>query len=340
MSLAKSPFVVQIKELLQLLDAEALLALARTATNNRILPLNAKEAIEIILLHTPDLGRLFSYRRITSQVLFTYLHDKKVSSAGFSNKNQLMLAIQDLWAKQSNKDVVSEHVTVKRRATSSPESKCRKGRREVRSNSTGALGNFVGGDVSITNICVKQYEVSGVQVLPTCVVTPTQSRATVVRSDEFTRDFCEWYFTMVNRLQPECAHLIGDMFREEIFYHNSTTDIYLIGQTSEELHAQGGANTFALLRDTFNKFGLLFSPNLENGTQAFKSNHGMVRICCCGTLHHANSFVGIFEQENGLICSPVDRTWKIMYIKINLRQMSGQTVPPSLPPCQVFEIET
>ena len=65
----------------------------------------------------------------------------------------------------------------------------------------------------------------------------------VMRSDEFTRDFCEW--RMINRLQPECAHhLPGDTFRVCFLLITATPiftslAIYFIGQSSGERHAIG-----------------------------------------------------------------------------------------------------
>ncbi|XP_071524330.1 uncharacterized protein C3orf38 homolog isoform X2 [Panulirus ornatus] len=364
MILKDSPFADNVRELLRTLDSEALLAMARTSSNNRILPLSSDEAIEIILIHTPDLGRLFSYRRMTAQVLFLYLHKKDVGIVGYASKHQLIMAVQEVWMKQRDKMRVPENSAIKRKASSEPEATCPSGRRgklsggrdgaaSIHSNNliSSRVKNHTSFAIGITMNDVVQVEGRNGRVnhevsikMKTNLTAPfneklPQSTMTVMKSDEFTRDFCEWYYVMVNRLQPQGAHLLGDTFREEIFYSNSFTDVYLIGQTSVERHARGGENTFVLLRDTFIEFGLLFSPNLENGTQAHKSSQGIVTILCCGTLHHDNSFVGIFEQEFGLVYSPVDRAWKIMYIKINLKQCSVQCAPPSLPKCQVFKIE-
>lgn len=366
MSLLHSIYEAGVRGLLEMLDSEALLALARTSTNNRILPLNSSEAIEIILLHTPDLGRFFSYRRLSAQTLFLYLHKYQVPSMGFANKNQMIMAVKDLWEKQCGRKAVSKPTTLKRRASSDPEIESPKGRKgivssgrlRVASTNTDKTEDITSTDrnksihsPSSTNaVRSLNHTVSGTPVEKNIANDDTESEfdvtpfaqpiVSVIRSDDFTRDFCEWYFNMVNRLQPVCAHHIGDTFREDIFYSNSFADIYFIGHSCGEKHAQGRDNTYALLRETFMAYSLLFSPNLENGTQAFKSDHGLVKICCCGTLHHKNALVGIFEQESGLVCSPVDRAWKIMYIKINLKQSNTLCERPSLPPCQLFEIET
>ncbi|XP_069158036.1 uncharacterized protein C3orf38 homolog [Procambarus clarkii] len=250
MNLINSPYEANVRDLLKTLSPEDIRCLAQTSTGNRLPPKSSHDAINIILIYTSDLKRLFSYRRLTAQNLFNYLYKNQVPSMPFAKKMEL--------------------------------------------------------------------------------------------SDEFIQKFCKWYFRMINRLQPECFHLPGDTFRGDIFYDNSYTDIYLIGQSNSERHAFGGGNTFQLLKQTFQEYKIQFSPNLENGIQAYQSNFGMVKISCCGTIHIRNSCVGIFEQEMGMVCSPNDHVWKIMYIKINLKHASTHkppSLPPSLPPCQVFEIK-
>ena len=186
---------------------------------------------------------------------------------------------------------------------------------------------------SIINVHVHS---STTTALPFAHNTNTQK----LNSVEFTRHFCEWFYSMLNRLQPECASSTGDVFSETIFLTNSSVDVFLIGQASgnDERHAQGPPDSCKLIGDVCRQYRLLFSPNVESGTQAHRSSYGMVKVLCCGTLFQEKSFIGIFEQEFGLVKCPMDRAWKIMYTKVNLKQTSDAQVP-SLPPCQVFEIE-
>lgn len=46
-------------------------------------------------------------------------------------------------------------------------------------------------------------------------------------SEVFAKEFCQWFYTMVNRLQPEAAHLEGDSLTADAFVANSSVDIYL-----------------------------------------------------------------------------------------------------------------
>lgn len=166
--------------------------------------------------------------------------------------------------------------------------------------------------------------------------TPGQPPLRTVRSDEFSREFSKWYYTMVNRLQPTCTHLAGDTLREEVFLGNSSAEVYTYGPTTTQRTAVGQRDTYALLKDIFTEHRILFSPNVDSGIQSYAVEHGLIKLFVCGTLHQENSFLGIFEQEFGLVQSPVERAWKIMYTKLNLKQ-AGETTP-TLPKSQVFEI--
>lgn len=52
------------------------------------------EAIEIILLYTENLSRLFSYKRMTAEVLMEYLHRKQVSVPHRASKLELIKVVQ------------------------------------------------------------------------------------------------------------------------------------------------------------------------------------------------------------------------------------------------------
>ena len=171
------------------------------------------------------------------------------------------------------------------------------------------------------------------------ITSKANSRIQRVMSDEFGRDFCEWFYMMVNRLQPECSTQHGDIFRRDIFCGNSKIEMYLVeGIRSESCQAEGDQACYDTIKQMLTKLKLLFSPNIEGGVQIVKSSHGLVKVFCCGTLHCENSLIGIFEQEFGLVLSPVDRAWKIAYFKVNLKKSTfSQT--PSLPPSEVFAID-
>lgn len=60
------------------------------------------EAIDAILIHTADLGRLFSYRRLTSQILFNYLNNLQMKNKCLllptkASRTEMILTIKDYW---------------------------------------------------------------------------------------------------------------------------------------------------------------------------------------------------------------------------------------------------
>lgn len=175
-------------------------------------------------------------------------------------------------------------------------------------------------------------------VSSTIANTPSKSVVKIM-SDQFSIDFSEWFYTMLNRLQPECSQQRGDTLRPEIFFSNCKVDMYLVeGDRTEHQSAEGNLLCNTLIRKLLTNLKLLFTPNLDGGLQAKKSSHGMIQLFCCGTLHSQSSFLGIFEQEFGLVMCPVGKVWKISYTKINLKKVH-QIQSPTLPQMEKFAIE-
>ena len=167
----------------------------------------------------------------------------------------------------------------------------------------------------------------------------TNNSIKLVKSDVFSREFCSWFYNTVNRLQPECNHLLGDDLNDDIFCENSIIEINCFSN-NEKITKKGNGNVESanLLKDFLVSSKLLLNPNLESGVMAQKTDHGLLKVLCCGSLHHQNSFVGIFEQDFGLIKCPITNKWKIMVTKINNKQCLETTLP-QLPSSSQFEIE-
>lgn len=324
MSLYNSALKTAAEELLQEFNDEELKSLAKTATNNRITPETKKEAIDAILLHTPDVKRLLSYKRITSQKLFQYLHKKKIAIKGDANRSQLIKTIETQWEVCKNQE---NDYNNKRKNNSNIIEKA-----NMKSN--------LDLDVDLTsNKHIKQSATNIEEIQSVRNIEASQSIVNIPaqRSDEFSCEFCRWFYTMINRLQPECINQIGDNFREQIFSSNSTVSLYFLSEPYKELHGNGRVEAFNLFKNAVCEYRLLFSPNLESGTGAEKSPHGMVKVFCCGTLHQGSAFIGIFEQEFGLVYSPADQAWLIMNTKVNFKHSLIQEMP-TLPPYKIFEI--
>ena len=107
---------------------------------------------------------------------------------------------------------------------------------------------------------------------------------------------------------------------------------------TKDLHGLNDTECIAVLQDVQNTYHLNFAPNLDTGVMALKSPHGLVRILSCGSLHCKGNFLGIFEQEFGVVQNPTDKNWKIFTTKLNLKAAVHEV--PALPPCEIFEIES
>lgn len=156
-----------------------------------------------------------------------------------------------------------------------------------------------------------------------------------VRSDIFAKNFVDWFYKMLNNLTTNSS---SEKLQSSMFCLNCSLEMYHITQTYQnEFSGSGADDCRRLLKDFLDSQKFLFAPNLETGIQALQSSHGLVKILCCGTLHIDNKFVGIFEQEFGLVKSPVDQNWKIFYSKANYKE--GNYEIPNLQLSPVFEIE-
>ncbi|XP_063596749.1 uncharacterized protein LOC134773463 isoform X1 [Penaeus indicus] len=470
--LYKSPYASQVRRFLQDLDFEVLKSIASTATERKIEVTTKKEAIDVILLHTSDLERFFSYRRLTSDIFYKYLFtlqmkDRKSVIPMKSSRTEMIFTIKDLWVKcvkrnrqkkrkgkkrknlqklpiltadqkQNENDSVDDikHIEISVSIASQSEvfnqkesvengerkehkdncptkNKCR---RNLRSASRAAgkltlglketlkktresdLKSELVGESSVQqpskDVGKAQTPLNNRQTVY-AVERPVENRQTVyaverpvekknppvteraapinvtnifhnisvgvptesnfrftvetsipstsstsMRSDKFAKDFCEWFYKMMNKLQPICAYKEGDVFGEQVFVGNSSVHIFMTTNEVVERTGTSQSGAYHLLKNTLLEFELLFSPNMESGLQIIRGEHGTVKVFCCGNLHKHNTFIGIYEQEFHLVLCPIDRRWKILCTKLNLKHATVATQMPSLPPCEIFEIKT
>ena len=83
----------------------------------------------------------------------------------------------------------------------------------------------------------------------------------------------------------------------------------------------------ALVRDE----QLIFNPNLEStGFKGSSDPHGRRVIDVCGTLHHEDLVIGLFEQKFALVRDPLsENKWKIKMMRLVL--MLSKATPNRLP---------
>ncbi|KAH8232750.1 hypothetical protein KR038_007587 [Drosophila bunnanda] len=159
---------------------------------------------------------------------------------------------------------------------------------------------------------------------------PSASRAVVsaapVRSEEdypihaMARKFGEWFFERFNANSLSLVDLWTD------------ATLHLTIRASDginELECPTAAEVLAALTGAKQQFGFHFNPNLTHtGIQGRMDAYGQVVVVCCGTLHTAESSVGVFECAFGLLRDPYSgNNWKPKKIKCMLK---SELRPPEL----------
>lgn len=97
MNLWGSQYASGIKELLKGLDDANLKDLAKTACSNHFTGASSKDDVEIILRCTDSVGKLFSYQRVTSQLLRDYLYKKKQPIVAVESRTQMVERVKLVW---------------------------------------------------------------------------------------------------------------------------------------------------------------------------------------------------------------------------------------------------
>ncbi|KAJ9578717.1 hypothetical protein L9F63_005079 [Diploptera punctata] len=93
-----------IKELLELMPELDLRNLAVTVTQNMILSLTKEEAVQAIILHSATAESLLMRKKMSKEILFRYLHEKRIPCVSTDDKKTFVNSILEFW--ESNKKSV------------------------------------------------------------------------------------------------------------------------------------------------------------------------------------------------------------------------------------------
>ncbi|KAH8380221.1 hypothetical protein KR009_009511 [Drosophila setifemur] len=134
------------------------------------------------------------------------------------------------------------------------------------------------------------------------------------------RKFGEWFFERFNKDSLSLVDLWTD----------AALHLTIVASDGiNELDCASAAEVLSALTSTKNQFGFLFNPNLtHDGIQGRMDAYGQVVVLSCGTLHTADSCVGVFECAFGLLRDPYsDNNWKPKRVKCLLK---SALQPPEL----------
>ena len=93
-----------ISELLGTMTVVDLQSLAQTVTCRLLVPENSMEAIQAIILHTDKASDLLKRRKMKKELLFKYLHHKRVPIEAVSDKSIHITRVLEVWESLDSQD--------------------------------------------------------------------------------------------------------------------------------------------------------------------------------------------------------------------------------------------
>ncbi|XP_013100775.2 uncharacterized protein C3orf38 homolog [Stomoxys calcitrans] len=275
--------------LMDLLEPPILIQVARSVTKNVVDISTPEEALEYILTHSSDCLTLLNKKAITKEILFRYLHRKKISISSDITKAILVNKVIEYWNDTTN--LMPEIEAKTEDSTEYP-----------------ALAESAIGD---SNVLSNKH-------IPT--ITSIASDQSEFPINLLARKFSEWFFNNYN--QHTLKH--EDFWQDARLLLQITAS-----DGSDLQDCDSSCSTLETLYETQQRFGFFFNPNLSHsGVQGRMDVHGLVLVLACGTLHTHVDCVGIFECIFGLLRDPFsENNWKTKTIKLMLRSKGAPSIP-------------
>ena len=326
-----------IAELLTRMSVQDLQSLAQTVTSKLLVPETSSEAISMIILHTERAADLLKRRKIKKELLFKYLHFKRVPIESVADKSVHVTRVLELWGAADTAD--SGHIFDSDNSLDTPPapvpsrnashtSLCsldlsvtrdilhsiNRGVELRRSGSSTSIMNcdenssssFSFTDHTVTNsISVLS---SGHADTVTC--QGSSCSLSKVQCQEMANSFVRWYYHLLNTqvdtdtLDWSSSHFWPDASARVSLYNQS-------GELQECLEVLNNSEDVSrLLVTVLRDHKLKFNPNMcEEGVRGKLSPHGLVMVLACGTLHNQHSVCAVFEQVHStqVLISPSPR---------------------------------
>jgi len=313
-----------ISELLDRMTISDLQSLAQTVTSRLLVPENSMEAIQAIILHTDKASDLLKRRKIKKELLFKYLHYKRVPIEAISDKNLHVIKVLEVWDSSESQDCFTVTMdsdnslecpppsrnTSHTSLTSLDTAKDLLSRVETFSKS-GNSGPFEENSRDSFPSIVQHQQNSSMTTHPTL---------SMIQCQEMANSFVRWYFQLLNR----CVETDTTEWSQDHFWPNASAKVSLSSETGEMVECMEVVNNSeevsTMLLQVFRKHRLKCNPNMcEEGVRGKVSPHGLVMVLACGTLHNDNNVCGVFEQVFGLVRDPTaDNNWKIKQTEARL----------------------
>ncbi|XP_040571419.1 uncharacterized protein C3orf38 homolog isoform X2 [Lepeophtheirus salmonis] len=319
-----------ISELLVQMKTSDLRSLAQTVTSRLIIPETKDEAIQAVMLHTESPLDLLKRRKIKRDLLFKYLHFKKVPVDGNSDKSVLVSHVLESWGSSEKAAFIDEESLPEAPAPSRNTSFTSLASLDPGLTLHSALSSrghrIETGEDSISCAMmehdVDQGPTSFIEAFPSS--SPFSSTFNG-EAQEMANKFTQWFYDLLNELRD---------FGPQHFWKDASAKISVHRDgsvCSEDFSAvENGLDVCSAIKNVVLKYGIRFNPNnCPEGVSGDMDPHGLVIIRACGTLHNAATCCGVFHQRFGLIRDPLSsNSWKIKFTEATL---VSKTVVNELP---------
>ncbi|XP_066454628.1 uncharacterized protein [Eleutherodactylus coqui] len=139
-----------------------------------------------------------------------------------------------------------------------------------------------------------------------------------VDCEKFTRDFCEWFFTLLNA-QHQSSVLQKEDWGPQHFLENAEFQLTYL---SARRKYSGGESASSHLLALVQEDKLTFSPNItSNGIKCERSPKGLVMMVG-GTVFRNQSYLGTFDQIFEVVGNNKTKNWKIRYADLKIQKSS------------------
>ena len=290
-----------ISELLSRLSVTDLQSLAQTVTSKMLVPETSAEAISAIILHTDRAVDLLKRKKIKKEVLFKYLHFKRVSIEAVSDKSVHVARVLEVWgaAETGDMTVIDDNsldtppAPVPSRNTShtslcsldlsvSRDVLYNRGLELRRSGSSTSIMNCDENSCSSFSFSEQSNEAA--------------ASLTEVQCQEMAVSFVRWFYHLLNTsVESDCPD-----WNSSHFWPDASARVSVVsqGEVRECLEVNNNSEeTCRMLVNVFRSHKLKCNPNLcQEGVRGKLSPHGLVMVLACGTLHNQNNVCGVFEQ--------------------------------------------
>jgi len=315
-----------ISELLGTMAIVDLQSLAQTVTSRLLMPENSMEAIQAILLHTDKASDLLKRRKIKKELLFKYLHYKRIPIEAISDKSVHMRKVLEVWESSDSQDCIpvmdldnSLDGPPPSRNTSHTSLCSLDTSREVWSRAeTFSMLRRSESSTSIMN-CEensRDHLISNPQQ-STITTSPSLSLS---QCQEMANSFVRWYYQLLN----SSVETDTTDWNSSHFWPDASAKVSLMSESGEVVECtevlHSARDVSSMLLQIFRKHRLKCNPNMcEEGVRGKLSPHGLVMVLACGTLHNQQTVCGVFEQVFSLIRDPgADNNWKIKQTEARL----------------------